>query len=413
MPYAWKVLSCAVLGLFGLSAVSPSAWANCAAVTPLPKAQEVGQGHHWEWSLPVNISRVAIGDPTIADIRLNNNRGFLITGMKTGTTSLSVWTDCSPAPQQSLISVVGVATQALQPPTVVAEPAAPLVPSQVQTDIRFVDVSRTKLQEVGSRIFFAGNRGLIGSPGTVNGVNVLPGQIGSTAPVVPLLDDAFNLVWGGRSERALLAIDALESSGFAYTLAKPSLVALSGQTASFLAGGEFPVPVPSQNSNNISIEYKEFGVRLTLTPTVVDQNRILLKVAPEVSELDFSAGIAVSGTRVPALKVRRSDTSIALASGESFIISGLLSSTNNLAVDKLPGLGDVPILGAFFRSSRLQSEERELLMIVTPRLVQPIAANAHTPELPGKEVREYNPDSLQLFFMEDGRQFAPRIGLSE
>lgn len=132
-------------------------------------------------------------------------------------------------------------------------------------------------------------------------------------------------------------INALENSGFAYTLARPSLTVLSGQTASFLAGGEIPIPVPSAGSDNVSIEYKEFGVRLALTPTVISQGRITLKVAPEVSELDYSNVVTIAGTQVPGLTVRRTDTSIALADGESFIISGLVSNNTRSAVDRLPG----------------------------------------------------------------------------
>jgi len=172
------------------------------------------------------------------------------------------------------------------------------------------------------------------------------------------------------------------------------------------------VPVPNGEGNGISIEYKEFGVRLTLTPTVVGRDRILLKVAPEVSELDFSAGITIAGTTVPALNIRRTDTSIALADGESFVVSGLISSSNSGSVDKFPGLGDIPILGAFFRSSQIQRDERELLMIVTPHLVQPLAANARLPSLPGEGLRTYDPSFPRLYFLENG-DFDRRDGLSK
>jgi pilus assembly protein CpaC len=204
----------------------------------------------------------------------------------------------------------------------------------------------------------------------------------------------------------------MESSGFAYTLARPSLVALSGQSASFLAGGEFPVPVPNGEGNGISIEYKEYGVRLTLTPTVVGRNRIALKVAPEVSELDFTAGVTIAGTTVPALNVRRTDTSVSLADGESFVISGLINTSNIASVDKFPGLGDIPILGALFRSSQINRDERELLMIVTPHLVQPLAANAPLPALPGESLRNYDPNFLKMYFLENGN-FDRRSGLSQ
>lgn len=207
-------------------------------------------------------------------------------------------------------------------------------------------------------------------------------------------------------------INALEGSGFAYTLARPSLVALSGQSATFLAGGEVPVPVPSSGSDNVSIEYKEFGIRLTLTPTVVSRDRIVLKVAPEVSELDYTNAVNIAGTLVPGLKVRRTDTSISLADGESFVISGLISTRNSSQVDKFPGLGDIPILGAFFRSSNISREERELLMIVTPHLIQPLAATAQLPSLPGEKLRNYDPNWYRLYFLENGN-FNRRSGLSK
>ncbi len=221
---------------------------------------------------------------------------------------------------------------------------------------------------------------------------------------------SFNIGFGGGRVRAL--INALEGSGFAYTLARPSLVALSGQSASFLAGGEIPIPVPSSGSNTITIEYKEFGIRLTLTPTVIAKNRITLKVAPEVSELDYSNAVTISGTPVPALTIRRTDTSISLADGESFVISGLISTRNSAQVNKLPGLGDIPVLGAFFRSSNLQREERELLMIVTPHLVQPLAADAQLPGLPGEKLRQYDPNWFRLFFLDNGN-YDRRTGLSK
>ena len=247
-------------------------------------------------------------------------------------------------------------------------------------------------------------------PGVATGTN--PVTYADVRPGIPLDNDVFNIVWGGGSSRFLAMINALENSGFAYTLARPSLTVLSGLTASFLAGGEIPIPVPSSGSDNVSIEYKEFGVRLALTPTVVSRNRITLKVAPEVSELDYNNAVVIAGTQVPGLSVRRTDTSISLADGESFIISGLISSNVRSAVDKMPGLGNLPIIGAFFRQSALNREETELLMIVTPHLVQPLAVNARLPELPGEALRTYDPSWGRLFFMENGN-FEGRGGLSQ
>jgi pilus assembly protein CpaC len=411
------VLNRIVLGLLsaglyqGCAVAAPG---GCASLAAMPAALEIGQGVQQDIRSSEAITRLAVGDPKIADVHVNgdDNGGFLLTGVAPGTTSLMVWTSCSTSPRQSMVFVRGAAktgmTDTLLPPS-----EDPLLPSQVQTDIRFVEVSRTKLKEASTSIFGRGsNNFLFGSPGTVPGVTVTPGTVGGTRPAIPLNNNNFNIVWGGGSSKVLGMLNAMESSGFAYTLARPSLVALSGQSASFLAGGEFPVPVPNGEGNGISIEYKEYGVRLTLTPTVVGRNRIALKVAPEVSELDFTAGVTIAGTTVPALNVRRTDTSVSLADGESFVISGLINTSNIASVDKFPGLGDIPILGALFRSSQINRDERELLMIVTPHLVQPLAANAPLPALPGESLRNYDPNFLKMYFLENGN-FDRRSGLSQ
>ncbi|MCO7613145.1 type II and III secretion system protein family protein [Pseudomonas chlororaphis] len=382
---------------------------NCAGLEPLPAVLEVGEGMQTAIHSPVAITRLAVGDPKIVDVHVNGNDSYLLTGMAPGATSLMVWSACSSSPRQSMVFVKGKAAQSLVG-SLAPSSESSLLPSQVQTDIRFVEVSRTKLKEASTSIFGKSGNFLFGSPGSVPGVTVTPGQIGSLAPRVPLDNGSFNIGFGGGN--VLGVINALEGSGFAYTLARPSLVALSGQSASFLAGGEVPIPVPSSGSDNISIEYKEFGIRLTLTPTVISNNRITLKVAPEVSELDYNNGVTISSTRVPALIVRRTDTSISLADGESFVISGLISTNNSSSVSKLPGLGNIPIIGAFFRDSSIKREEKELLMVVTPHLVQPLAANAQLPSLPGEPLRNYDPNWFRMYFLEDG-DFDRRSGLSQ
>ncbi|WP_074752025.1 type II and III secretion system protein family protein [Pseudomonas abietaniphila] len=408
--------------------------AGCAGLSAMPAAMEIGQGVQQDIRSPVAITRLAVGDPKIADVHVNDgdSSGYLLTGVGPGTTSLMVWTACSSSPRQSMVFVRGTAKTAMTD-TLIPPSEDPLLPSQVQTDIRFVEVSRTKLKEASTSIFGKGsNNFLFGAPGTVGGIGVTPGTVPGVPrpigtpdsvagpsgaiikgrPLIPLNNNSFNIVWGGGSSKVLGMLNAMENSGFAYTLARPSLVALSGQSASFLAGGEFPVPVPNGEGNGISIEYKEYGVRLTLTPTVVGRNRITLKVAPEVSELDFTAGVTIAGTTVPALNVRRTDTSVSLADGESFVISGLINTSNIASVDKFPGLGDIPILGALFRSSQINRDERELLMIVTPHLVQPLAANAPLPSLPGEGLRNYDPSFLKMYFLENG-SFDRRSGLSQ
>lgn len=391
----------ALLALLPLMTGVQTAMANCQALGQAPAVAELAQGHQQVESLPVPIKRLAVGDPQVADVTLIGRDSYLLVGKSPGMTSVMVWTACSDAPRASMVYVGAGQAQALLEAEVGAQLQGSI--SQVQTDIRFVEVSRGKLKSASTSIFGTGSGNLLfGSPGTTAGVTVSPGQVSSIRPDIALPNQGFNIVWGGGSSRVLGMLNALENSGFAYTLARPSLVALSGQSASFLAGGEVPVPVPSSGSDSISIEYKEFGVRLTLTPTVIGPNRINLKVAPEVSELDYSNGVQIEGITVPALKVRRTDTSITLADGESFVISGLISSSNMAQVSKFPGLGDLPVLGALFRSNNITREDSELLMVVTPHLVQPIAANAKTPSLPGEGLRHYDPSFVEMYFLENG-----------
>ncbi|HEK1687554.1 TPA: type II and III secretion system protein family protein [Pseudomonas putida] len=403
--------ACCALLLTALVPHAQAAVKGCEAFGQLPSVIEMDQGLQQELRLPLAISRVAVGEPKVADVQASGDRAVLLTAVGPGNTTLMLWTACAPAPHRAMLFVKGRASADMAEGSLLPSQDAQL-PSQVQADIRFVEVRRSKYKEAGARLFFKGsNNSLIGSPGTVPNTAVTPGSVPITRPAIPLDDNVFNIVWGGGSSKFLAAINALENSGFAYTLARPSLTVLSGLTASFLAGGEIPVPVPSSGSDNVSIEYKEFGVRLALTPTVVSRDRITLKVAPEVSELDYNNAVNIAGTLVPGLSVRRTDTSISLADGESFIISGLVSNNTRSSVDKLPGLGNLPILGAFFRQSALVREETELLMIVTPHLVQPLAANARLPQLPGEALRTYDPSWGQLFFMENGN-FEGHGGLS-
>jgi pilus assembly protein CpaC len=161
-------------------------------------------------------------------------------------------------------------------------------------------------------------------------------------------------------------------------LAEPNLTALSGETASFLAGGEFPIPI-SQSLGAVTIEYKQYGVGLAFTPIVLADGRISMRVRPEVSQLSDAGSVKLNGFTVPALTTRRAETTVELGSGQSFMIAGLLQNTANNSVDKAPFLGDLPILGALFRSTHFQKQETELVVIVTPYLVRPVSNQMATP----------------------------------
>ena len=175
-------------------------------------------------------------------------------------------------------------------------------------------------------------------------------------------------------------IDALATEGLVTVLAEPNLTAISGESASFLAGGEFPVPVP-QGLQQVTIEWKKYGVSVDFTPVVLDANRLSIKVRPEVSELTTVGSVVISGTTIPGLAVRRAETTVELASGQSFAIAGLFQNDSSNQIARFPWLGDIPILGALFRSTSFQHNESELVIIVTPYIVQPVAqvADLHLP----------------------------------
>jgi pilus assembly protein CpaC len=174
------------------------------------------------------------------------------------------------------------------------------------------------------------------------------------------------------------SLDIAATDGFATILAEPNLTSLSGETASFLAGGEFPIPV-SQGNNAVTIEYKQYGVGLAFTPIVLAGGRISMRVRPEVSQLDDANGVTLANLRVPALITRRAETTVELGSGQSFMIAGLLQNTGSNSINKTPFLGDLPILGSLFRSTKFQRQETEMVVIVTPYLVRPSSNQLATP----------------------------------
>jgi pilus assembly protein CpaC len=331
---------------------------------------EMGPGEQRALNFPSELSKVATSNPDIVRITASGDSEVLVTAQGSGTATLSIWLEGDDEPRVS--SVVVSATRGAKSPLAM----------QVQTDIRIVEVNRSELNTLGlyyAKLFNGGNSSFGIAPPGGGGFR---GFGSPSSAAAGISSEGFNLFRFGSS--SLSIINALESGGFAYTLAEPSLVSLSGQSATFLSGGEFPIPTQS-NNNGTQIEFKEFGVSLSLTPTVVADDQIILKVAPEVSELDFSAGVATSGVAVPGLRIRRTETTVSMAPGETFIISGLVSRSTLNNSDRLPGLGNIPILGALFRSDRVSTEEKELIMVVTPRIVSP---------------QKKMPDSVKRFGME-------------
>ncbi len=265
-------------------------------------------------------------------------------------------------------------------------------PLQVMLKVRVAEMNRTAVKQFGVNLLSHDSTGGTlfgigrGNPGTIN---VVKGTADPTTGLSPesIQDVTFNNLVGGTTLgifgklfglNMLGTLDLLENDGVITTLAEPNLTALSGETASFLAGGEFPIPV-SQSLGAVTIEYKQYGVGLAFTPVVLADGRISLRVRPEVSELSDAGSVKLNGFTVPALTTRRAETTVELGSGQSFMIAGLLQNSNTNSIEKAPFLGDIPVLGALFRSTKFQRNETELVIIVTPYLVKPVSGQLATP----------------------------------
>jgi pilus assembly protein CpaC len=257
---------------------------------------------------------------------------------------------------------------------------------QILLKVRFASVDRTVEKQLGINLFSLGAANSIGS--------VTTGQFGSPTFTNPTT--------GGNTTTAALSnlgqlflfrpdlnlgatIEALETKGLLEVLAEPNVLAFNGKQASFLAGGEYPYPtvqgVTGGGTGAVTIQFKEFGVRLNFIPTITPRNTIHLQVSPEVSALDFTNGIAISGFTVPGLSVRRVKTEVELKEGQSFAIGGLLDNRETETFNKIPFIGDVPILGKFFQSIQRTKTNSELIVIVTPEIVAPIPADVPLPKL--------------------------------
>jgi pilus assembly protein CpaC len=366
---------------------------------------------------------VFVADPVIADVQVPSPKAVFVLGKKTGTTTLYVLGANNKTLLQRTVVVtrdmvslrnlvsarfpnlnvqVGTGQGSLLLTGQVPNPAdadaivqavTPYLadkevlinrmtidrPLQVQLRVRITEVDRNVTQQLGINWQALGNvagnffGGVFSGRPIYNLNQPIPnGSGGVTFPVNLPTNNAYSILGAfktGNTDIRVL-VDALNQEGLLTVLAEPNLVALSGETASFLAGGEFPIPV-SQTNGAISVEFKQFGVKLDFTPTVLNERRISLKVRPEVSQIDPSASVTTGGITVPGLSVRRADTTVELASGQSFAIGGLLQSNTTDIISQVPGVGSIPILGKLFSSSNYQNNKTELVIMVTPYLVEP------------------------------------------
>lgn len=267
---------------------------------------------------------------------------------------------------------------------------------QVMLEVRVAEMSRSLTNRLGINSIWNVNgsmgASLLGNLATLDKFAGSASGSSSEFEFAPTVNSLFHILGGPFTWTAF--IDALKEDGLVKVLAEPTLIAMSGQSASFLAGGEFPIPVP-QGLGSVAIEYKQFGVSLAFTPTVLNDKRMNIIVAPEVSELDYTTAINIAGVAVPGLTTRKVSTAIELNDGQSFAIAGLLKDTVREAARKFPILGSVPVLGALFRSVSFQRNETELIVIVTPRLAKPI--DVATQPLPTDKFIE--PSDSEFFFL--------------
>ncbi len=378
--------------------------------------------------LPSDTASVFVADPAIADVQVHSPRLVYLFGKKAGATTVvavssddrvlfrreihvrhalsrlrEVLRQVAPDVPVEVMSVDGgllisgtvptpgmaetvrqVAERFLGEKETLINRLQVAAPTQVSLHVRIAEMNREVMR------IFGINWDTVASPGDFL-FGLATGREFTTAGSTPFLrltdSDGPAGALAGRYANGDVSIngliDALEREGLVTVLAEPNLTALSGETAAFLAGGEFPIPVGVDNNNNIEIKFKQFGVSLAFTPTVLSGNRISLRVRPEVSELSQNGAITLQNISVPALSTRRAETTVELGSGQSFAIGGLISATTKHHLEKFPGLGDLPVLGALFRSTKFQREESELVIIVTPYLVRPAPAHRLATPLDG------------------------------
>ena len=267
----------------------------------------------------------------------------------------------------------------------------PVGAQEILLEVKFAEVDRTALRQIGFNILSTGAGNVIGNSTTgqfgttkLGDISDTTGQTTNPFTTTATVSDLLNLFLFSPELHLGTVVRALQAKNLLQILAEPNLIAVNGKEASFLAGGEFPFPVvqPANGQNTVTIQFKEFGVHLKFTPVITPAGLIHLHVAPEVSTLDFANSVTVGGTTIPALSTRRSETELELQDGQSFVIAGLIDNRVTTLINKVPGLGDIPILGNFFRSKSLSRNNSELVVLVTARRISPVTGAATLPKYP-------------------------------
>ena len=417
---ASAALAATLIATLALAPAVVQAQDKVATANPVHTAMvQVTLGKSQDLRTDQSFADVVVGDASVADVNPLTDRSLSILGKKIGTTRVTVYgTDKKPVGIFDIevsydisrlsseierltgngikvtsingrIYLSGTAPDAatLDKAVMIARQFAPdpintvkvLQQQQVMLEVRFIEVARTASRELGVQW------NAFGSKSTVNIGDQAVATGGASSVTLPLTTamDAAGVLSGtapfgfavgqlfGGSNQLWVAVNALEQKGLARSLAEPNLVALSGDTASFLAGGSIPVPQVSATGTP-SFAYQDYGVGLSFTPTVLNDGLINLVIKPEVSEIDQSVTVTIAGATVPGLTKRRASTTLELRDGQSFMLGGLLQNNSSTAQSQLPWVGNLPVLGALFRSSQYQKSETDLVIVVTPHLVHPL-----------------------------------------
>ncbi len=316
------------------------------------------------------IGRIEVSAENVIDVTAPTARSLRITGIGTGETTLSVYSADGRILRQALIAVSPRVSSSSGGVAGIMRPGEKVV----AVDVQFAAVNSSTLKALGFNFSkLSGDiQGAVVSPSSLTDYAFGGGGLAlkTSAP----LSGAFNLFLSARNRGIGAVLSALSSNGLSQLLAQPTLLVRSGDSAEFNAGGRFPIPVPQSSgfgSSTITIQYEKFGINLKVTPYVLGNDHIVMRIRPEVSELDYGSGVQLQGYTVPGIRERFADTTVELGSGQSFVIAGLNYTNSQVTKDKVPFLGDIPVLGAFFKRQQNQKERQELIIVATPRLVEP------------------------------------------
>lgn len=342
----WKqgVAASKVLRLLGAIVLVLVLFSGAAAESDL-LTLEPGHSRVMEYSL--GIAKVSIADPEVADANVISASQLVLIGKSEGSTSLIVWDEQGRYEQRRILV------------------RKPVALHQVMLQVRFVEVNRIAMRELGLDFMLKDQK--VGDERI--DVGSFAGQAASLND--PLgLTEAVDLLFAIPARNLTVMIKALQEKNLITILAKPNLSAREGEEASFLAGGEFPIPIVSGSAGmqTVTIQFKEFGIKLKFTPHILDSSMIALKVAAEVSSLDFDNGITLSGFKIPALATRKTETTVDLKENHYLIIGGLLADEEARTLSRVPLLGSVPLLGRLFSSESFNKKESELMILVSPRI---------------------------------------------